>query len=75
MHESSDEFEFRPARNKSDMANYKSVPSVFVRHHEDLPSDAKQMLQGQICLSVCLSVPHTHDRFFFLHTSGWRLLD
>ena len=33
-------------------------------HHEALPTDAKQWPEGQICRSV----PHTNDRFFFLHT-------
>ena len=41
----------------------KSVPRVTVLHHEALPSDAKQLPEGQICPSV----PHTHDRFFFLY--------
>ena len=41
----------------------KSVPRVTVWHHEALPSDAKQLPEGQICPSV----PKTNDRFFFLH--------
>ena len=31
--------------------------------YEALPSDAKQLPEGQICPSV----PNTNDRFFFLH--------
>ena len=41
----------------------KSVPRVIVWHHEALPSDAKQLPEGQICPSV----PNTNDGFFFLH--------
>ena len=41
----------------------KSVPRVNVWYHEVLPSDAKQLPEGQ----VCPSVPHTNYRFFFLH--------
>ena len=41
---------------------YKSV-SLFW-HHEALPSDAKQLPEGQICPPV----PRTSDRFFILHT-------
>ena len=41
----------------------KSVPRVTVWHHEALPSDAKQLPEGQICPFV----PNTNDRFFFLH--------
>ena len=41
----------------------KSVPRVTVWHHEALPSDAKQLPEGQ----VCPSVPSTNDRFSFLH--------
>ena len=49
----------------------KSVPRVTVWHHEALPGDAKLWPEGQICLSV----PHTHDSFFFLHTYGcWHLI-
>ena len=45
----------------------KSVPRVTVWHHEAPPTDdAKIRPEGQICRSV----PHTHDRFFFLHTYG-----
>ena len=32
-------------------------------HHEALPSDAKHLPEGHICLSV----PYTNDRFFFAH--------
>ena len=42
----------------------KSVPMITVWHHEAAPSDAKQRTEGQICLFV----PHTNDRFFFMHT-------
>ena len=41
----------------------KSVPRVTVWHHETLPSDVKQLPEGQICPSV----PNTNDRFIFLH--------
>ena len=33
-------------------------------HHRPLQSDAKQRSKGQICLSM----PNTNDRFYFLHT-------
>ena len=42
----------------------KSVTRVTLWHHEALPSDAKKRTEGQICLSV----PYTNDRLFFLHT-------
>ena len=41
-----------------------SVLRVTVWHHEALP-------KGQICLSI----PHTHDTFFFLHTFGCQRLN
>ena len=31
---------------------YNSVARVTAWHHEALPSDAKQLLEGQICLSI-----------------------
>ena len=37
----------------------KSVPRVTVWHHEALPSDAKQLPEGQICPFV----PNTNDSF------------
>ena len=45
----------------------KSVPRVSVRHHE---SDANSDPEGQIFLSM----PNSHDRFFFLHTFQFSLL-
>ena len=41
-----------------------TCPKGHFWHHEALPSEAKQWPEGQICRSV----PHTNDRFFFLHT-------
>ena len=41
----------------------KSVQKETVWHHKALLSDAKQLPEGQICLSVF----HTNDRFSFLH--------
>ena len=46
----------------------KSVPRVTVWHHKALPSDAKLYPRGKFFRSV----PHTHDRFFFLHAYGRR---
>ena len=40
----------------------KSVPRVTVWHQEALPSDAKQLPEGQICPSV----PNTNDKILFL---------
>ena len=40
----------------------KSVPRVTVWHQEALPSDAKQLPEGQ----TCPFVPNTNDRYFFL---------
>ena len=45
-------------------------PWVTVLHHEALPSEGKLWPEWQMYRSV----PHTHDRFFFLHANGcWHL--
>ena len=54
--------------NECEVLIEKFVPRVTVWHHKALPSDANLLPSGQILKSV----PHTHDRFFFLHTYGCR---